>query len=168
MLKICPKTLILSDLWWQGGGKFTCRPRFSSFQKMSGAYEQQEVKLSIRDSKWPFDPLFGGHQQPFKGSRIRTPQKGHQQNCQLFLFSLIFVEPAHGIFIQDFLDILFGLNPFFWTTNFVVDSDSNKNRPYTILYPTDYIQSPPPEVNGVWSVCSSGSNAAFIGSSLDV
>ena len=67
---------------------------------------------------WPFDPLFGGHPQPFKGSRIRTPQKGHQQNCQLFLVSLIFVEPARGIFVQDFLDMLFWIESLFLDNKF--------------------------------------------------
>ena len=29
-------------------------------------------------------PLFGGHQQPLKGSRFHHPKKLHQQNCQNF------------------------------------------------------------------------------------
>ena len=88
---------------------------------------------------WPFDPLFGGHQHPFKGSRIRTPQKGHQQNCQLFLnFLLFLLNPPLGIFVQDFLDMLFWdwiiWIPCFGQQNFVVENNSNKNRPCTIHY----------------------------------
>ena len=44
-------------------------------------------QLLTGDSKWPFDPLVGGHQQPLKGSRFHLPKKGTSRIARYIVLS---------------------------------------------------------------------------------
>ena len=51
---------------------FMCR--LKSYSWSEGSMHLEKLYTPV-DSKWPFDPLVGGHQQPFEGSRFHHPTK---------------------------------------------------------------------------------------------
>ena len=77
---------------------------------------------------------------PFKGSRITIP-KGHQQNCQVLLFSLLFCWTCPRDYPSRFSLHVMRIGPHFWCGHVFLDNNlllrkmiQKKNRPCTNIY----------------------------------
>ena len=84
-------------------------------------------------NSWPFYPLVGGHDSPWKGSRFHHPKKVTSRTARQFVISknTYFHEQKSSIFFPTFFSALKGATPRFvkWTSRRCIQRCKQHNWP---------------------------------------